>query len=222
MSHQAAIAVNECWKTIGRPGPGTCPELVQHVQCTNCPTYAEAALRLLDRPTPPDYVREWTEHLAGERKRTVAATVPALVFRLGSEWLALPASMVEQVTEPSTVHTLPHRRLPVRGVVSVRGELIVCVSLESLLGLDGSPAAAPAQAYQRLVVLSFDGARLAFHPHEVHGVRRYDPAALIAAPATLARRAGSRFTAGMFEWESRTVGLLDAGEVMTSLTRSLS
>jgi chemotaxis-related protein WspD len=211
--------VSDCWRTIGRPGAGTCPELPQHLLCRNCPTYSAAALRLLDRPAPADYVREWTTHLAAEARRASGATTSVFVFRLCSEWLALPTAVIEQITEPSRVHTLPHRTLPVRGVVSVRGELIVCVSLEALLGLSGqhAPAASP-----RLVVMSFDGTRVAFQPHEVHGVSRYDARELMAAPATLTKASGAHFTTGLFAWNGRSVGCLDASRFFSAVTRSLA
>lgn len=226
MNGPVPIAVSECWKETGRPGPGTCPLLAEHVLCRNCPTYADAALRLLERPSPAGYVDEWTRHLAAPPAAATHATASVLVFRLGREWLALPTRVIEQVTEPSVVHSLPHRRLPVRGVVTVRGELVVCVSLEALLGLDNhhneDGGGTADGAHKRLVVLASSEGRLAFVPDDVHGVHRHDPAALMAAPATLARKAGSHFTAGLFEWNSRTVGCLDAERLLTAFARSLS
>lgn len=224
MSADSRTTVHECWNDIGRPGPGTCPELAQHIVCRNCPTYASAALRLLDRPAPADYLRDWTAHIANTARVAPKATRSALVFRLGQEWLGLSTDVVEQIIEPSRVHSLPHRGLPLCGVVTVRGELVVCVALDSLLGLGASRAAATstAAAARRLVVLSADGNRVAFEPDEVLGVERYDPQELVAPPSTLAKRAGTHFTTGLSRMGGRTVGCLDADSLFAALNRILS
>jgi chemotaxis-related protein WspD len=220
--HTPAI-VDACWIHIGRPGPGTCPELARHVLCRNCEVYGDAALRLLDRPAPDDYVREWTEHLAKPAEASAPANASAFVFRIGAEWFALPTAGIEQVTEASVVHSLPHRALPVRGLVSVRGELIVCVAMDSLLGLDHrSHPGGPSPAGRRLVVLRGDEGRTAFEPDEIHGVVRYDAGTLVAPPATLTRRAGGFLTARLLQWSGRSVGVLDAGRLHATLARSLS
>ena len=54
----------DCWQQIGVWGNGSCGELKTHLHCRNCPTYAAAAMRLLDARPPADYRREWTEHLS--------------------------------------------------------------------------------------------------------------------------------------------------------------
>lgn len=58
------------------------------------------------------------------------------VFRLGQEWLALPANIFDQVVSPKPVHSMPHchNRL-LRGIVNVRGQILPCISLHSLLGI---------------------------------------------------------------------------------------
>jgi chemotaxis-related protein WspD len=214
-----------CWRESGRPGPGTCARLSEVVLCRNCPEYTDAALRLLDRAAPADYIRHWTEHVAREPEPAVEGSVPVLVFRLGNEWLALPAGVVEEITEATAVHTLPHRSLPVQGVVSIRSELVVCVSLEALLELppvsDGE-SATTSRISNRLVVLSGDGGRVAFRPSEVHGLLRYHPGQLQPPPATLTRTSGVQFTTGLITWKDRSVGCLDAGRVLSALTRSFS
>jgi chemotaxis-related protein WspD len=217
--------VDGCWREMGRPGPGTCPELRQHIVCRNCPHYAATALRLLDRPAPVEYVREWTEHLASAPSQLTHATDTVMMFRVESEWLALPAAVIEQVAEPSVVHTLPHRSLPVRGLVSVRGELVICVSLEALLGIGESTqraAGTSSRAHGRLLVLKTDDGRIAFQPTEVHGLHRYHAGELSPVPATLLRSSTAKFTVGMLPWNGRTVGCLDAETMVAVLTRSLS
>ena len=77
-----------------------------------------------------------------------------LLFRLQAEWLALPAQVFQEVAERRPVHSLPHRRQGiVLGLVNVRGELLLCVSLARLLRRnDPSQPEARQAAYDRLLV----------------------------------------------------------------------
>ncbi|MES2709400.1 MAG: chemotaxis protein CheW [Verrucomicrobiota bacterium] len=189
------------------------------------PSAAAGALRLLDREPPADYLREWTERIAHEKKDARADTRSAFIFRVGEEWLALPPRILQQVAEPCPVRSLPHRRDGVvKGIVNIRGELIVCVSLAAALGLEKEPSAVPGPdrgVYGRLLVVSQGGHRLAFPVDEVHGMHRYHPGDLRPPPATLS---GSRLTctAGLLPWRERTVGCLDDGLLLHTLNRSLA
>ncbi|MBW8807495.1 MAG: chemotaxis protein CheW, partial [Lysobacter sp.] len=150
------------------------------------------------------------------------------VFRLRGEWLGLPASIVDEVLEPRAIHSLPHRREGlVRGLVNVRGQLTVCVALESLLQIDAaradperSSASAAGVLGRRLVVLSLQDQRLAFESDEVHGAHRYDPALVGEVPGTVAL-ASAAFSTGVLAMENRSVGLLDDGLVLSAINRRL-
>ena len=50
--HAALADVDDCWNRIGIRGDQSCPKLPEYVHCRNCPVYASAARRLLDRLPP--------------------------------------------------------------------------------------------------------------------------------------------------------------------------
>lgn len=185
----------------------------------------DGALRLLDREPPAGYLREWTERIAGERKAAESGTQSALVFRIGPEWLALPPAIFQEVAERCPAHTLPHRQDGVvKGVVNIRGELVVCVSLATVLGLAGEPAAMREpgrRMYGLALVANRAGNRLAFPVDEVHGVLRYQPGELRPLPATLAESRVT-YTLGLLPWGDRTVGCLDDELLFYTLNRSLA
>ena len=219
MSHR----IHDCWNIIGVEGNATCGELSKFVHCRNCPVYSAAGIQLLDRPLPADYRREWTDHFAREKKLSTPARTSAVIFRLGREWLALPTSTFQEVAERRVLHTLPHRRHGVvLGLVNVRGELLVCASLARLLGLEPEAGAKPARtAFERLMVVNWEGNRLAFPVEEVHGVHRFHQTQLGEPPATIAKSALT-YTKGVFRWRDRTVGFLDAEPLFAALNRSLT
>jgi chemotaxis-related protein WspD len=215
--------IRACWREIGVQGNASCPELPRFVHCRNCPVFSKAGVQVLDRPLLPEYRRAWTEHFAHERKSAVPAKTSALLFRINAEWLALPAQVFQEVAERRPVHSLPHRRQGfVLGLVNVRGELLLCVSLGHVLGLDRIPRRETLRTtYDRLLVAKWDADRFVFPVDEVRGLHRFETLELQEPPATLAKSNLSH-TRGVLSWQGRTVGLLDAELLFSSLNRSLT
>ena len=109
-----------------------------YIHCRNCPVYARAGAALLNRPVPADYRREWTAHFAQPKPRAAVPNTSATIFTLGPEWLALDTTLIQEIAERRPMHSLPGSRSGNRvvlGLVNVRGELLVCVSLGRLLGI---------------------------------------------------------------------------------------
>lgn len=218
-----AAEVSACWNQIGVHGNGSCPELQKFIRCLNCPVYSNAAVQLLDRPLLPQCRNEWTQYFAQPRQLPAPARASALVFRIGAEWLALQTQAFQEVAEHRTVHSLPHRqRGIVLGLVNIRGELVICVSLGHLLGLERTPTAqAVRRKYDRLLVTGWDGNRLVFPADEVRGIHRFQTSELKEPPATLAKSDLS-YIQGLLPSAGRTIGLLDAERLFSSLNRSLA
>jgi chemotaxis-related protein WspD len=216
------VEISACWNQIGVHGDSTCPELQKFIRCRNCPVYANAAVQVLDRPLLSQYRKEWTEHFAQPRQLTAPAKASALVFRIGEEWLGLGTQAFQEVAERRPVHSLPHRqRGIVLGLVNIRGELLICVSLGHLLGLEGPPRGpGVCRTYDRLLVTGWDGNRLVFPADEVRGIHRFQVSELREPPATLTK-SNLSYTQGLLSCAGRTVGLLDAQRLFSSLNRSL-
>ncbi len=214
-------AFNDCWNRIGVHGDRSCPELVAHAHCRNCPVYSASALRLLDREVPPQYVKELTAHFAEPKHVVEQNTHSALIFRIGVDWLALSAQALDEVAELHPVRPLPHRRNGiVLGLVNVRGELIICVSLGRLLNLDDT-SAGESSAQGRLIVMNHAGRRMAFPADEVLRMIRYRPQELGTVPATIAHVAANH-TKGVLTWNDRLIACLDEHVLVRSLDRSVA
>jgi chemotaxis-related protein WspD len=221
--------VHDCWNRIGVQGDRSCQELVQHIHCRNCPTYSAAASALLERELPARYLDERTAYFAQQKPNTRHDTHSLAIFRIGMEWLALPTSSLVEVTETRPVHTLPHCKGGiVRGLVNIRGELLICVSLGNLLGLEAAGAdrkdtrqTASQNVYARLLVIQGEGGRLVFSVDEVHGIHRYHPEQLQQVPSTIGQLAAPYATA-MLPLNNRSVGCLDAQLLLYTLQRSLA
>lgn len=176
-------ALDHCWRRIGvYGGDQSCPMLMDTLHCRNCPVFSDAARTLFDRESEAEPAEDWHREMASED-----GLRPALVFRLGQQWLGLPPALVAEVAARQPIRRLAHRTTGrLEGVVNVRGELHLCVSLGELLGL-GMRSDAGESA--RMVLVRDDrdsrGQVLAFRCEEVLGLQHFPNNSLEPAPDTL-------------------------------------
>jgi chemotaxis-related protein WspD len=218
------MKLHDCWNHIGVWGNGSCAELGTAIHCRNCPVYSGAAAGLLDREIDAGYLARSAAHYRTEKEDTVRETESAVIFRVGVEWLALPATVFQEVGELRPIHSLPHRRNGnVLGLANVRGALLVCVSLHALLGIEKTTEVKDARrlVHERLLVVSRDGERLAFPVDEIHGIHRYHPGQLGEVPATVSKSTAT-YASAMLPWQERAVGVLDDQLLFYSLNKSLA
>lgn len=217
----------ECWRIIGVGGDRSCPELKAFIHCRNCPVLADAARTFFDRAAPEGYLESWRTILEEPSEVTETADTSVLVFRVGSEWLALPSSVLIEVTPARMLHTVPHRTgTPLAGIVNIRGQLQLCVSIHTVLGLPGGPRSiAPsegqvAEGTPRLIVVEREsgqgGERRVLGVDDVAGVHRVGRADLRPVPSTVSQ-AAARCSSALFEWQERTVALLDEVRLFEAL-----
>ncbi len=210
--------VDDCWNRIGIRGDKSCGQLPEHVHCRNCPVYAAAAKRILDR-LPPQM-----DEVDGDAAEVVGANPSSLlVFRVHREWLGLPTRALDEVAGTRRILSLPHRRDPAMlGVTNVRGSLTVCVSLARLLGLEAAADTSrerPVTA--RMLILGGAGRAVVAPVDEVEGIHAVDLDQLEPLPATV-EGASLKYSRGMVRCGSRAVGVLDDTLLMQALERSLA
>lgn len=216
----------DCWNRIGvwSRQEERCPKLARVNHCRNCPVFARAGRQFLDRPIPPTYLKEWTEVLGLEKEAGQPKDKSAFVFRAGGEWLALSASIVVEVVEMGTIHSIPHlsnNRL--RGLVNIRGRLEVCVSIGAVLGIERHEQFGEALSYvspERLVVISYLNQIISFPVSEVMGVIRYHDGMIKDSPITIS---GSKaaYTRGILSLQNLDAGFLREEPLFQTLTKGL-
>ncbi|MBL9169850.1 MAG: purine-binding chemotaxis protein CheW [Verrucomicrobiales bacterium] len=221
----ATVHATPCWKQVGIWGNGRCEALRQHVHCHNCPVFSAAAAELLDREMPPSYRDQWADHF-GQKKADVAlSTQSVLAFRLGQECFAIQMKALQEVGYLKVLRPIPHRRQGVvKGVVNVRGQLVICVSLTAALGLEPLPVTPDrpgSHGQMRLLIADHDRDRFAFPVDEIHGILRLRPGELQDLPATVGHNP-SRCVSGVLSWQGKSIGLLEEGRLFDLLNRSLA
>jgi chemotaxis-related protein WspD len=191
-----------------------CPVLSDVIHCRNCPMYRMAGREVLDRPVPEQYREAWTRALGQPATERHAAGENCMVFRLADEAMALPVSLLHMVVVPRAVHPLPRRSSPIlRGVANVQGRLLLCMSLEGLMGF---PASADRGRFMLVVGRGTDE-RYVVEVKDVLGLFRYHVKDLQES------RLGPHihFMRGVVPWSERMVGLLDTDLVCQGLAGAL-
>jgi chemotaxis-related protein WspD len=214
--------VDDCWSRIGIGGDKSCPKLSEHVHCRNCEVYSKAARALLDMDLPADDIDRWTKHVAEPLAQHSEHTDSVLVCRSGTECLGLPTAQCHEVVSDRTIRSVPHRRNPaVLGLANIHGELVVCVSLATLLGIQAHTDSGT----RRLLVINGASAPTALRVDEAYGTYRFNARDLARPPAVSASSASTAIGSsvrGILRWRDRTIGVLDEAALMIRVTRVLA
>ena len=234
--------IDRCWNFIGVGGDRSCVELETALHCRNCEVYAMAGRGLLEREVPLDYLNEWTAAIAQSQTELTsplllqssdtatqqttfrigraADTLSAIVFRLSNEYFALAMPVLQEVTNPVPIHTIPHHRNDVLlGLVTIRGEILLCASLHQLLGLTSAQANTDPML-QRTIVVGQSDYFWVFPVDEVQRICRFHPSELKATPVVVSQ-ATETYTQGVIDWQSKKVNYLDAELLLHALNRKL-
>ena len=217
------LSLNDCWNQIGVMGDRTCGELKTVIHCRNCKVYSAAGRSLLERDTPPEYLQEWTDILSDTSNQQVGVgegtlvratdTLSVIIFRLGNERLALPVNILQEVTPPYVIHTVPHRSSAVfLGLVNIRGETLLCISLKDLLGLESVTAIADSAqtiSPQRMIVAGKNEHKWVFPVDEVYGTYRFHLNEFKEAPVVISK-ASEAYTKGVVTWQDKKLNFLDS------------
>ncbi len=219
--------MQNCWNKIGvwSNVKKRCPELDQAVHCRNCKVYAAFGRQQLDQPPSKEYLQEWATVISKDQKRIDKKRDSVFIFRAGSEWMALPARVIQEVVDMGKIHSLPHRRNKIlRGLVSIRGKLELCFAIGELLGINRAEDLRGNPLYispERLVVVEYNFQRYVFPVSQVYGIIKFYLSNLQQLPVTVS---GSKavYTRGIICVDNELdAGLLEADALFESLTRSL-
>jgi chemotaxis-related protein WspD len=218
--------IDDCWNRIGvwAKGERSCPKLEKAIHCANCEVFSFAGRELLECEAPEGYLEEWSESLSSDLHKQQHSTTSVLLFRLGDEWVGLDSTLLDEVVSIGPVHSIPHRKSTIlKGLISIRGELQLCVSLGRLLNVTKGEITGTnivKGIYERMIVVSTENAKFVFPVSEVKGVHRFNQSDVMDAPAT-AVNCSVHFLKGMLNWEDKHVSVLDHELLFPALERGI-
>jgi len=215
---------NNCWKQEGIWGNGSCAKLKQVINCRNCKIYSTAGQNLLEGKPPAGYVEEWTKILADEKiiKNQKIKNISVVIFRCGTECLALSTKVFKEITQMSIIHSLPHKsNTALLGLVNIRGEIQLCVSFHGLLDLNKDNAILKNKnlnTFKRMIVIEKKGEKWVFPVDEIYGIYHFNQEAIGNVPVTVSKTAAN-FTKGLVIWQKERVGFLDEELLFATLKK---
>lgn len=221
------INLKGCWHRIGVWGSEIprCQRLDEVIHCQNCDVFHEASLKVYEKPLPDGYRKEWTEALANDKAKAMFDTRSVIILRLGDEWVAISTTLCKEISSMLKIHRLPHNKSQIlRGVVNSGGEIRVCFSLGSVLGIakaervfgEGSYA-----VFARMVVMEIEGSCYVFPTSEIGGLHHYRKRELEELPKTVLASAAT-YMKGIIKWKDKNVGCLDGDMLISQLERSIN
>ena len=215
-----------CWSKIGVWGTETprCPKLEEFIHCQNCDVFHAASLKAYERAIPDDYRAEWTEVLAMPKEAVRADIKTVIVFRIGDEWVAISTGLCKEISRVMKIHRLPHNKSQIlKGVVNNGGEIRICFSLGSLLGIGKAEQVfgdESRSAYERMIVMDVGGRNYVFPVSEVKGLLEYHESDRAPLPDTVLSSSAS-YMIGVIKWEGKSIGCLDEVALTAQLERSI-
>ena len=228
--------LEDCWNHIGVWGDRSCSVLNDCVHCRNCHVYSAAGRSLLERLPPGDYLQEWTAVLAETKRGSESSTLSAdgtvvrsdkslsvMIFRLANELFALPVGVFLEVSVPFVVHSVPRRSNALfLGMVNIRGEIMLAASLTNLLGLKtAKTAVASHTGVGRMAVAGAPEGKWVFPIDEIYGIYLFNRDDVKSAPVVISN-ADSSYATGVFQWQNRSVALLDPDRIFSALNKEIS
>jgi len=222
------IEIDDCWNQIGVWGDKTtpCPKLANVIHCRNCEVYSAAGRAVLERRIPDEYEAKWAKIYSESKKEKDTGTESVTIFRLGDEWLALPTNIIDEISNISEIHSLPHQRTSVlKGLMNLRGQMSICVSLGQLLGIEKASSTKNDdirnRTYERMIAVNHNDSSFVFLVSEVKSTYRFHPSELKEPPSTISHAKGT-FTKGMLSWKGKDVSCLDAELLFYTLDKKLA
>ena len=213
MTSRIKLDIDDCWNQIGvwKKTGEVCPKLAEIRHCQHCDTFINAGLDMLDRDLADDYIAENTKIYALEKEQEDNTLISALFFRIAKEWYAIKTNLLKEIIEVTDIHSIPHQQHEkIMGLVNVRGEIELCIALNSMLSVDIESIEKNNQVnkQERMVVIHLDSGKYVFLVDELMGIFRINEREVKQTPTSIVHTK-QQLISGIFDYEQKHIGLID-------------
>lgn len=181
---------------------------------------------LLQRPYPKGYQEEWAESLKHSALEEEIEKLSLLVFRIKTEWFALPTHIIIEIIRDAFIHSLPHMHSDViLGITNVQGELRIAISMQHLLGIPNLKMSDITcytfSKYSRNIVIGQKNNIFVFPVDEIYGLVHIKLDDIQETPISISKSL-KNFFSGIFELpeDKLPVGLLNEKLILNALNEN--
>ena len=202
--------INDCWNKIGvwRKDEAECPLLQNVIHCRNCETYINSGLSFLNREFPDNYCNNNTEIYKQAPETNTGEIVSVIIFRSLQNWFALRTSIFVEIDNDKTVHSIPHNKNNViSGLVNIRGELELCISLTSLISHKANNTNETTDK-TKLIIIKLESGKYALKPDEILGVYKINNQDIQTSASSITGDS-DHMVSGSFDHDKKHIGLID-------------
>jgi len=161
-----------------------------------------------------DRTKEYSQHT--ETREVRGELKNFLKFRFGSECYAMEMLYMNEVLKSKRISCIPRQKDFVKGVVNVRGEIVMIVDLKSLLNITSETQGSES----RMILLKRNSELSGFIADEVFGTEQMDTEDFQSSLATF-KGGSAEFIAGLCTREGQNLIWLDAEKILTEIARRL-
>ncbi len=216
-----------CWLSRGISGDRSCEKLDQYIRCYNCPVRVEQGRDFLKSKLPEESQSSETPELTVEEEpQNTSAREHAVIFRLGTEWFAVPSLSIKDISNAAQIHSIPYRsNKMLLGLSHFAGELRLCVSLSAILTNEQSADSQnethvqSRRIYKRMITLEVQGETWSFPVDEVADIAYIYESDVTPVPSSDSESA--IYSRGSTTIDERIINILDLQLLIASLRRGI-
>jgi purine-binding chemotaxis protein CheW len=141
-----------------------------------------------------------------------------VVFKLGSEEFGVEIRNVQEIIRMTNITKIPQASGYVKGIINLRGRIIVVINLNVMLGMESSEL----NGNTRIIVADVGDTVLGFAVDSVSEVIRLPESNVEPAPAIITNKIGTEYLYGVGKLDNRLLILLKLGKILgTNELRSI-
>ncbi|WP_292486871.1 chemotaxis protein CheW [Methanohalobium sp.] len=142
---------------------------------------------------------------------TVDKNLQLVAFNLGDEEFGVDIMQVQEIIRTQEVTRIPQAPDFVKGVINIRGKIIVVVSLDKCLGLDSRET----DEHSRIIVVEVGGSVVGMVVDSVSEILSIQESNIEPAPDIIASKINADYLKGVGKLENRLLILLDLEKILT-------
>jgi purine-binding chemotaxis protein CheW len=134
-----------------------------------------------------------------------------VVFNIGDEEFGVEIMNVQEIIRMTNITKIPQAPNYVRGIINLRGRIVIVINLNDIMGMDGKEA----DEHTRIIVAEMGETVVGFIVDSVSEVLRLPESNVEPAPAIIANKIDTEYVLGVGKIDDRLLILLNLHKVFS-------